>query len=75
MARSIEVLKPMRSFLAPVRAMFLHLQKRTRRRQDEQDLRGLPDRVLHDLGIGRSEILACVRQGRDIDGSGDGAGA
>ena len=65
----------MRSLLAPVRAMLSHLQKRKRRRQDEQELRGLPDRVLHDLGIGRSEILACVRQGRDIDGSGDGAGA
>ena len=65
----------MRSLLAPVRAMFSHLQQRKRRRQDEQELRGLPDRVLHDLGIGRSEIFACMRQGRDIDGKGDGSGA
>ena len=65
----------MRSLLAPVRAMLSHLQERKRRRQDEQELRGLPDRALHDLGIGRSEILASMQRGRDIDASGDGCGA
>ena len=55
------------AWLTPLRVAWLFLQTQRRLRQDERALRSLPDSVLHDLGIGRSEILAVSRCGRDMD--------
>ncbi len=53
-----------RSLLEGLRAALARFTRKRRLRRDEQDLRGLSDHVLRDMGIGRSEILATVWRGR-----------
>jgi uncharacterized protein YjiS (DUF1127 family) len=57
-----------RSLLKGLRAAVRRFRRNARLRQDEQDLRLLPDHLLCDIGIGRSEISATMRSGRGSDG-------
>jgi uncharacterized protein YjiS (DUF1127 family) len=67
-ARLAFAVEGLRSLLEPVHAAISRMHEYDRRRRAEQDLRGISDHVLRDLGIGRSEILSSIRKGRDIDG-------
>jgi len=67
----------MRPCLATVhclRAALSRAQSQARRCRDERDLGHLPEHALRDLGIGRSEIPASLRWGRDVDGRGQDCG-
>ena len=53
--------------VATLRNLLSQVMQRRRRLNDERQLRELPDRAMADLGIGRSEICAALRFGRDVD--------
>jgi uncharacterized protein YjiS (DUF1127 family) len=44
------------------------LRCRLRMSKDSDHLASMPDHILKDIGIGRSEILYLTRAGRDVDG-------
>lgn len=44
------------------------LRRRIRLSSDGEYLQSMPDHMLKDIGIGRSEIFYLTRSGRDLDG-------
>jgi uncharacterized protein YjiS (DUF1127 family) len=50
---------------ALLRNLLNRIARRRRRLREERELRELPDHVLSDLGIGRSEIGAAMQHGLD----------
>jgi uncharacterized protein YjiS (DUF1127 family) len=50
-----------------LRAVVEGLAERRRLRKAERQLEDMTDRMLHDIGIGRSEISHVVRHGRSVD--------
>lgn len=53
------------SLIFGIRSLLAALRERRLLRRAERDLETFDDRMLRDIGIGRSEISRVVRKGRD----------
>jgi uncharacterized protein YjiS (DUF1127 family) len=56
----------LQSTTSRIRSLFAELRKQRRLRRAERDLETFDDRMLRDIGIGRSEIRRVVRNGRSF---------